>query len=58
MLNVIVQYGRDFDVKFSNEKNQVVVVNAEDIDKGRMWALGEMDICRTNSYKYLGIIVD
>ena len=58
MLDLTAQYGRDFDMSFSSVKSQVVVVNADGEDDGRAWRIGEMEIGRTDQYKYLGIMVD
>ena len=35
MLNAVTDYSRDFDVNFSKEKRQVLVVNGDDSDSGR-----------------------
>ena len=40
MLNAVTEYGRDFDVNFSKEKSQVLVVNGDDSDSGTTWKLG------------------
>ena len=55
MLNAVTDYGRDFDINFSKEKSQVLVVNGDDSDSGRTWKLGGNKIRRTKEYKYLGI---
>ena len=58
MLNIVAQYGREFGMKYNNEKSQVLVLNGEAADVGRTWDIGDLRIGRTESYKYLGITVD
>jgi hypothetical protein len=58
VFDVISQYAREFRVRFSAEKSQVLVVNGSVEDDGLMWKLGGKDISRTNEYKYLGMWVD
>ena len=58
MLDITTEYGMDFNVKFSSEKSQVMVVNGEEIDKERTWTLAGEGITRTRQYKYLGMRVD
>ena len=48
MLDVVSGYGRDFNVKFSSEKSQVLVINGGEDDVERKWKLEEKDICHTN----------
>ena len=58
MLDCVTEYGRDFNVRFSAEKSQVLVVNGSIEDMSRVWMLGGNEIVRTNEYKYLGMCVD
>lgn len=58
MMDCVSGYGRDFDVKFSAEKSQVLVVNGTDEDVDRKWVLGGKEIGRTNEYRYLGMNVN
>jgi hypothetical protein len=58
VFDVISQYAREFRVRFSAEKSQVLVVNSSMEDDGLTWKLGGKDISRTNEYKYLGMWVD
>ena len=37
MLKEVTDYGRDFDVNFSKEKSQVLVMNGDDSDSTRTW---------------------
>ncbi len=55
MLNEVTGYGRDFRVKFSSEKSQVLVVNGLEDDVDRSWQLGGQAIQRVSEYKYLGV---
>ena len=55
LLDVIAGFGRDFDVKFTDEKSQVLVINGDDSDVGRTWKLGEMTLKRTKKYPELGL---
>ena len=55
MLNEVTGYGRDFRVKFSYEKSQVLVVNGQVEDEGKTWQLGDQVIQRVSEYKYLGV---
>ena len=54
MLDAVSGYGRDFQVRFSGEKSQVIVVNGEERDVESKWRLGEVEIGCTTEYKYLG----
>ena len=58
MLDVVTGYGRDFNVKFSSEKSQVLVINGGENDVERKWKLDGKDISRTNEYKYLGCVLN
>ena len=58
MLDVVSGYGRDFNVKFSSEKSQVLVINGGEDNVERKWKLDGKDICRRNEYKYLGCVLD
>ncbi|KAG0725205.1 hypothetical protein GWK47_039070 [Chionoecetes opilio] len=58
MLNAVTEYGRDFNVRLSKEKSQVLVVNGDDSDADRIWMVGGNEIKRTKEYKYLGIWLD
>ena len=58
MLGVVSMYGMNFDVKFNDEKNKVLVMNGENEDDSRSWMLGGKKIHRTRSYKYLGMMLD
>ena len=58
ILDIVDQYGKEFEMKFSKEKSKVLVINADENDEGRTWDLGNMKIGRNNSYKYLGMIID
>ena len=58
MLNAVSKYGEDFDIRFSKEKSQVLVVNGNDWDNDRVWMLGGNEIKRTREYKYLGMWLD
>ena len=58
MLDVVTEYGTDFNIRFSSEKSQVLVVNGEEMDRDRSWTLGGMEIKRTSEYKYLGMTMD
>ena len=52
MLNIVGEDGRDFKVKFSSDKNQVMVVEGRrrlERVKGR-WRLGNLEIKRMNEY--------
>ena len=40
MLNIAIEYDRNFDVRFS-KKNQVLVVNGDDSESDRTWMLNE-----------------
>ncbi|KAK4328209.1 hypothetical protein Pmani_001329 [Petrolisthes manimaculis] len=48
-------YGRDFGVKFSNEKSQVMIVNRTDDEREHTWRVGENNLKQTDEYKYLGV---
>ena len=51
MLAVVSGYGRDFNVKFSSDKRQVIVINGEDgVEQKRK--LDGKDISRTNEFSY------
>ena len=54
MLDVVSVYGRDFKVRFSGEKSQVIVVNSVEGDEQQKWQLGGVEIGCTKEYKYLG----
>ena len=56
LLDLVAGFGRD--LKFSDEKNQVLVINGDDSDVGRTWKLGEMTLKRTKKYQYFGMLVD
>ena len=58
MLDIVSRYGRDFNVKFSSEKSQVLVINGGENDVERKWKLDGKDISRTNEYKYLGCVLN
>ncbi|KAG0713850.1 hypothetical protein GWK47_015278 [Chionoecetes opilio] len=58
MLNAVTEYGRDFNVRLSKEKSQVLVVNGDDSVDDRIWMVGGNEIKRTKEYKYLGIWLD
>ena len=58
LLDIVAEYGRDFNVKFNNGKSQVLVVNGEEADRGRTWKLNGEDVKRTDKYKYLGMWID
>ena len=55
ILDVVDEYGRDFGVKFSSEKSQVMIVNRVDNEGNVRWKLGEDELKETNEYKYLGV---
>jgi len=48
MLDMISEHGVKFDVKFSREKSQVMVVNGEEIDRERTWIVAGERIRRTD----------
>jgi len=58
VLNVVAGYGKDFDVSFSNEKSEVLIVNREEQEGENGWMLGEKRIRRTKEYKYLGMLIN
>ena len=55
---VVSWYGRDLNVKFSNDKRQVLVINGGEDDVERKLKLDEKDISRTNVYRYLGCVMN
>ena len=58
MFDCITEYGRDFNVRFSPEKSQVLVVNGTVEDVDRVWQLGGNVIGMTKEYMYLGVNVN
>ena len=54
-LDVINEYGMDFDLKFSSEKCKIMVVNKTDRDCNVVWKLGDVVLEHTEEYKYLGV---
>ena len=49
LLDTVSEYARDFNVKFSSEKSQVLVVSGDETDNNCTWMLGGMTIKRTKS---------
>ena len=56
-LNAVHTYARDFKVRFSSEKSQVLVIN-EPAEVNEEWNIGQTVIKRTKEYKYLGIKIN
>ena len=54
MLDILGQYGNEFDVKFSKDKSKVLVLNGGVGDVNRTWMIGNVEISRVKEYKYLG----
>ena len=57
MLNVVSEYGKDFQVRFSEDKSKVMIMNEEETDKDKVWELGGNVIRSTREYMYLGVKV-
>ena len=57
LLNAVHEYNTLFDVNISVEKSKIMVLNEKEEDKSFIWRLGNVEIGRTNEYKYLGINV-
>ena len=55
VLNVVAGYGKDFNVNFSDDKSEVLIVNGEADEGENGWKLGEKNLKRTKEYKYLGM---
>ena len=53
MLNIVGENGRDFKVKFSSDKSQVMVVEGRRRLKINRWKLGDLEIKRMNEYNTL-----
>ena len=58
MLDIVTEYGRDFDVKFGTDKSLVLIINGGEEDIGCKWKLGESEINRTNEYIYHGCVLN
>ena len=58
MLDVVSEYGRDFAVKFSSDKSEVMVINGNVEELDRKWKIGNAEIGRTNEYRYLGCVLN
>ena len=58
VLNVVAGYGNDFNVSFSEEKSEVLIVNGEELEGKNGWRLGEKMLKRTKEYKYLGMCLN
>lgn len=55
LLDVVNEYGRDFGVKFSHNKSQVMVLNCAEGERLRTWRIGDTELEQTKKYKYLGV---
>ena len=55
LLNAVHEYNTLFDVNISVEKIIIMVLNEKEEDKSFIWRLGNVEMGRTNEYKYLGI---
>jgi hypothetical protein len=58
MLDCITEYGKDFNMSFTQEKSQVLVVKGRAKDMDRVWQLAGNVIGITNEYRYLGTSAD
>ena len=47
MLNVENVHGREFEVRFSKDTSKVLVVNRNDEEIERNWALGDFEVKQT-----------
>lgn len=47
LLYVVNGYGRDFGVKFSNEKSKIMTVNRSEGERDVTWRLGETEVGQT-----------
>jgi len=56
MLQVADTYSRKWGLRFNSKKSQILVVGKRITDK--QWPLGDMMLKETNSYKYLGVIIN
>ena len=57
MLNGVQEYNNLFDVSISEEKSKIMVLNGREQDQEFIWKLGDMELGRTDEYRYLGINV-
>ena len=58
VLNVVAGYGNDFNVSFSDEKSEVLIVNGLAHEGENGWMLGDKKLKRTKEYKYLGMWIN
>ena len=62
LLDVVSEFGRDFNVNFSKEKSQVLIINGGEDDADLTWTLRGstigITIGTTHEYEYLGMLVD
>ena len=63
-LQILAKYGLDFDVRFSSEKRDLVLLflvingNGDNENSDTSWKLRPLEIKRTKEYKYLGVTVN
>ena len=57
ILGHIDQFGKDHILRWGQDKFQVMRVGRHSINNSTTWNIGEMEICETNTYKYLGDIL-
>ena len=54
LLDVVGEYGKDFEVKFSSEKSKVMI-NKSDEERNATWKLDGKDLQQACENKYLGM---
>ena len=54
MLNEVTRYSEEMEVKFSNEKSQIMIINRDEEVEER-WFLNNREMEIINKYNYLGI---
>ena len=57
MQDSVSGYGRDFKVKFSSGKSQVLIINETVQNGGQTWNLRNEEIGQVTEYKYMGMWV-
>lgn len=55
---MVLRYGRDFKVRFSSEKNKIMIVNRAEDERNATWGLEGKELGQNQEYKYLRIWTD